>query len=194
MIAIILFISMLWVIGSSIYRQSFTTRLTLAIVNDYSGGNSSIEPLENSLKDALGCGKKDLIEINSGLFINTDEPQASQYAYASMAKIAALSAGGNLDIIIADPQTIQHYGSQNAFLNLEDFLPEDLKDCAETEGLFFYTDNGSGQSIAAAISLDSTDFSELTGAVIHSPYLAVVASSQHTEDTLRAIHWLFDQN
>ena len=182
MIAIILFISMLWVIGSSIYRQSFTTRLTLAIVNDYSGGNSSIEPLENSLKDALGCGKKDLIE-----------PQASQYAYASMAKIAALSAGGNLDIIIADPQTIQHYGSQNAFLNLEDFLPEDLKDRAETEGLFFYTDNGSGQSIAAAISLDSTDFSELTGAVIHSPYLAVVASSQHTEDTLRAIHWLFDQ-
>ena len=103
MIAIILFISMLWVIGISIYRQSFTTRLTLAIVNDYSGGNSSIEPLENSLKDALGCGKKDLIEINSGLFINTDEPQASQYAYASMAKIAALSAGGNLDIIIADP-------------------------------------------------------------------------------------------
>ena len=100
-----------------------------------------------------------------------------------MAKIAALSAGGNLDIIIADPQTIQHYGSQNAFLNLEDFLPEDLKDRAETEGLFFYTDNGSGQSIAAAISLDSTDFSELTGAVIHSPYLAVVASSQHTEDT-----------
>ena len=110
-----------------------------------------------------------------------------------MAKIAALSAGGNLDIIIADPQTIQHYGSQNAFLNLEDFLPEDLKDRAETEGLFFYTDNGSGQSIAAAISLDSTDFSELTGAVIHSPYLAVVASSQHTEDTLQAIHWLFDQ-
>ena len=81
MIAIILFISMLWVIGSSIYRQSFTTRLTLAIVNDYSGGNSSIEPLENSLKDALGCGKKDLIEINSGLFINTDEPQASQYPW-----------------------------------------------------------------------------------------------------------------
>ena len=194
MIAIILFISMLWVIGSSIYRQSFTTRLTLAIVNDYSGGNSSIEPLENSLKDALGCGKKDLIEINSGLFINTDEPQASQYAYASMAKIAALSAGGNLDIIIADPQTIQHYGSQNAFLNLEDFLPEDLKDRAETEGLFFYTDNEKGQSTAAAISLEPTAFSDMTGVSIQPPYLAVIASSQHTEDTLRAIHWLFDQN
>ena len=193
-VAVILAFTLLWVVGSSLYRQTFTTRLTFAIVNDRSGGESSMDEFENSLKEALGFGKKDLIEINSGLFINTDEPQASQYAYASMAKIAALSAGGNLDIIIADPQTIQHYGSQNAFLNLEDFLPEDLKDRAETEGLFFYTDNGSGQSIAAAISLDSTDFSELTGAVIHSPYLAVVASSQHTEDTLRAIHWLFDQN
>ena len=193
MIAIILFISMLWVIGSSIYRQSFTTRLTLAIVNDYSGGNSSVEPLENGLKDALGCGKKDLIEINFGLFINTDEPQASQYAYASMAKIAALSAGGNLDIIIADPQTIQHYGSQNAFLNLEDFLPEDLKDRAEKEGLFFYTDNEKGQSTAAAISLEPTAFSDMTGVSIQPPYLAVIASSQHTEDTLRAIQWLFDQ-
>ena len=192
-VAVILAFTLLWVVGSSLYRQTFTTRLTFAIVNDRSGGESSMDEFENSLKEALGFGKKDLIEINSGLFINTDEPQASQYAYASMAKIAALSAGGNLDIIIADPQTIQHYGSQNAFLNLEDFLPEDLKDRAETEGLFFYTDNGSGQSIAAAISLDSTDFSELTGAVIHSPYLAVVASSQHTEDTLRAIHWLFDQ-
>ena len=192
-VAVILAFTLLWVVGSSLYRQTFTTRLTFAIVNDRSGGESSMDRFENSLKEALGFGKKDLIEINSGLFINTDEPQSSQYAYASMAKIAALSAGGNLDFIIADPQTIQHYGSQNAFLNLEDFLPEDLKDRAETEGLFFYTDNGSGQSIAAAISLDSTDFSELTGAVIHSPYLAVVASSQHTEDTLRAIHWLFDQ-
>ena len=109
------------VVGSSLYRQTFTTRLTFAIVNDRSGGESSMDRFENSLKEALGFGKKDLIEINSGLFINTDEPQASQYAYASMAKIAALSAGGNLDIIIADPQTIQHYGSQNAFLNLEDF-------------------------------------------------------------------------
>ena len=126
MIAIILFISMLWVIGSSIYRQSFTTRLTLAIVNDYSGGNSSIEPLENSLKDALGCGKKDLIEINSGLFINADGSQSSEYSYASMAKIAALAAGGDLDIIIADAKTLEHYESQGAFLDLKEFLPQDL--------------------------------------------------------------------
>ena len=30
----------LWVIGTSLYRQSFTTRLSMAVINDRSGGNS----------------------------------------------------------------------------------------------------------------------------------------------------------
>lgn len=193
MIAVILFISLLWVIGTSIYRQSFTTRLTFAVINDYSGGNSSMEPLEKGLKEALGLGKKDLVEIDSGLFINTDENQSSEYSYASMAKITALTAGGDLDIMIGDPKTLEHYASQDAFLDLKDFLPADLVERAEKEDLFLYTDNAAGQSYAAAISLTTTDFSDMTGAGIHPPYLAVIASSQHTDDALQAICWLFGQ-
>lgn len=71
-VAVILAFTLLWVVGSSLYRQTFTTRLTFAIVNDRSGGESSMDGFENSLKEALGFGKKDLIEINSGLFINAD--------------------------------------------------------------------------------------------------------------------------
>ena len=152
-----------------------------------------MDRFENSLKEALGFGKKDLIEINSGLFIKLMAPSLPNIPMQVWQRLLHLAAGGDLDIIIADAKTLEHYESQGAFLDLKEFLPQDLLERAEKEDLFFYTDNGSGQSIAAAISLDSTDFSELTGAVIHSPYLAVVASSQHTEDTLRAIHWLFDQ-
>ena len=184
-VAVILAFTLLWVVGSSLYRQTFTTRLTFAIVNDRSGGESSMDRFENSLKEALGFGKKDLIEINSGLFINADGSQSSEYSYASMAKIAALAAGGDLDIIIADAKTLEHYESQGAFL--------DLLERAEKEDLFFYTDNEKGQSTAAAISLEPTAFSDMTGVSIQPPYLAVIASSQHTEDTLRAIQWLFDQ-
>ena len=64
-VAVILAFTLLWVVGSSLYRQTFTTRLTFAIVNDRSGGESSMDEFENSLKEALGFGKKDLIEINS---------------------------------------------------------------------------------------------------------------------------------
>ena len=193
MIAILLFLFVLWVIGSSIYRQTFTTRLTFAIINDYSGGNSSMDPLENGLKKALGCGKKDLIEINSNLFINTDESQSAEYTYASMAKVTALAVGGDLDIMIADAKTLEHYESQAAFADLKEFLPSDLVERAEKEDLFLYVDNGNGQSVPAAISLAPTDFADMTGAVINEPYLAVMTTSQHTEDTIQAIRWLFDQ-
>lgn len=90
-----------------------------------------MDRFENSLKEALGFGKKDLIEINSGLFINADGSQSSEYSYASMAKIAALAAGGDLDIIIADAKTLEHYESQGAFLDLKEFLPQDLLERAE---------------------------------------------------------------
>ncbi len=190
-IAILLFLSVLWVIGSSIYRQTFTTRLIFAIVNDYSGGNSSMDPLESGLKEALGCGKKDLIEINSNLFIKTDESQSSEYNYASMAKVAALAAGKDLDIMIADAKTLEYYGSQNAFADLKELLPKDLVELAEKEDLFLYINNENGQPVPAALSLSSTDFASMTGAVIQEPYLAVIVSSQHTEDTIQAICWLF---
>ena len=38
------------------------------------------------LREALDCGKKDIIEINEGLFLDTNEETMSQYSYASMAK------------------------------------------------------------------------------------------------------------
>ena len=95
-----------------------------------------MDEFENSLKEALGFGKKDLIEINSGLFINADGSQSSEYSYASMAKIAALAAGGDLDIIIADAKTLEHYESQGAFLDLKEFLPQDLLERAEKEDHF----------------------------------------------------------
>ena len=48
-------------------RDSFTTRLSIAVINDRSGDTSSMGPLEADLRQVLGCGKKDIIEINTGL-------------------------------------------------------------------------------------------------------------------------------
>ena len=59
--AAIVVIALLSVVGSSLYRQTFTTRLAIAIINDRSGETSHLLDLENDLKEALNCGKKDLI-------------------------------------------------------------------------------------------------------------------------------------
>ena len=66
-LALILAAAALWTLGSMLYRQTFTTRLSIAIVNDQAGGASSTAGLEANLRQALGFGKKDLIEINEGL-------------------------------------------------------------------------------------------------------------------------------
>ena len=186
-----LFIAMviLWVIGTSLYRQSFTTRLSIAVINDRSGGNSSTEPLMAALREALDCGKKDIIEINEGLFLDTNEETMSQYSYASMAKIAALVSGGMLDIMIADEATIRHYEGMEAYMDLRELLPEAL--CSQLEDQFLYAAAADGQNIPAAVSLEHSSLKDDTGIVMDPPYLAVISNTQHKEDILGAISYLF---
>ena len=179
----------LWVIGTSLYRQSFTTRLSMAVINDRSGGNSSTEPLMAGLREALDCGKKDIIEINEGLFLDTNEETMSQYSYASMAKIAALVSGGMLDIMIADEATIRHYETLDAYLDLSELLPKEL--CSQLEDQFLYTTTTDGEKIPAAVSLEKSSLKDDTGIIMEPPYLAVISNTQHKEDILGAISYLF---
>ena len=56
LLAVILVIGVLSTIGTMIYRQTFTTRLSVAIINDRSAGASSSALLESDLREYLGCG------------------------------------------------------------------------------------------------------------------------------------------
>ena len=58
LLAVILVIGVLSTIGTMIYRQTFTTRLSVAIINDRSAGASSSALLESELREYMGCGKK----------------------------------------------------------------------------------------------------------------------------------------
>ena len=189
MLFIVIALVVLWVIGTSLYRQSFTTRLSMAIINDRSGGNSSTGPLMAGLRETLDCGKKDIIEINEGLFLDTDPETMSQYSYATMAKIAALVSGGMLDIMIADEAAIRHYEGMDAYMDLGGLLPEELY--SQLEDQLLYVTTTDGQKIAAAVSLEKSSLKDDTGIVMDPPYLAVISNTQHKEDILGAISYLF---
>ena len=189
MLFLLIAIMILWIIGTALYRQSFTTRLSIAIINDRSGGNSSSDPLMAGLRETLNCQKKDMIEINEGLFLDTNEETMSQYSYASMVKIAALVSGGMLDIMIADEATIRHYESVDAYMDLRTLLPETLY--SQLEDQLLYTEAGDGQEIPIAVSLENSSLKDDTGIIMDPPYLAVISNTQHTEDILSAISYLF---
>ena len=99
--ALAVVICLISVIGNALYRQSFTTRLSIAVINDRSGDTSSMGPLEADLRQVLGCGKKDIIEINTGLMATYGD-NVTEFGYATMAKISALVASRGLDVVIAD--------------------------------------------------------------------------------------------
>lgn len=186
--AAIVVIALLSVVGSSLYRQTFTTRLAIAIINDRSGETSHLLDLENDLKESLNCGKKDLIEINTGLYATYDDT-VSQYGYATLAKISALVASKGLDVMIADQASIDHYGEIDAFDNLEELLPKDLY--AKVEPFIYQAVRSDGTAVPAAISLESTRFSQVSGVTINPPYLAVVSGSPRKEAAVEMIRYLF---
>ena len=145
-LALILAAAALWTLGSMLYRQTFTTRLSIAIVNDQAGGASSTAGLEANLRQALGFGKKDLIEINE-----------------------CLSARFGQD--------------------LEAYLPPEIYSLAEDS--IYSTEDEQGILKPVALSLEGTSFAGQTGIVMNPPYLAVMSTSQHKEEVLQMIEYLF---
>lgn len=113
----------------------------------------------------------------------------SQYAYASMAKLAALVASGTLDLVIADSDTIAHYAEQGAFLDLEESLPEELYERLKADILEAVDENGISQP--AAVSLEHSALAQETGINLSGVYVGIIQNSAHIEDSLGGIGCLF---
>lgn len=190
-LALLLVIGLISVVATSLYRRTFTTRLSFAIVNDRSGGMSHTDTLEEELRSLLGCGPKDVIEFNEGLYATFDDSNASQYAYASIMKLTALAASGDLDILITDLPVLEHYNQTQAFQDLSRLLPSGLYERAE-ESLLFLPD-AQGNPVPVALSLANTSLPALTGISMDPPYLAVMAGSGRTEAVLQMIQYLFPE-
>lgn len=190
LLVLLLVIGFLCLMGNILYRQTFTTRLSLAIINDQSGGTSDTEPFKAEIREALGYGRKDILDVSEGLFVSFDEKSMSQYAYASLAKISAMVASQSLDAMITDQAVVEHYSQMSAFADLRELLPEDLYQKAEP--YIIYMPDESGREVAAAVSLEDTSFMEKTGIRMDPPYLAVISSSPHTEDTVQLLQLLFE--
>ena len=185
---ILVILCLFGVVCNSLYRQSFTTRLSFCVINDKTGDTSHFDQLEAGLRQALDCGKKDLIEINSGMYASYDD-SVSQFSYATMAKISALVAGKDLDVMIADQDTIDHYGEAQAFADLEQLLPPDLYLAVADQ--VYLLPGADGDLVPAAISLEHSAFHRETGVTMEPAYLAVLANSERTEAAVRMIRYLF---
>ncbi|MGN0372929.1 MAG: hypothetical protein ACI4F3_08955 [Enterocloster sp.] len=187
-LALFLGVCVLYVLVTAVYRQTFTVRLSMAIINDQALNDSSTDSFEESLHRELGYGKKELIDISGNLYISSNKDEMSQFDIANQAKISALIATG-LDIMITDRTAIEYYGAMNGFADLRELLPEELY--SRLEDSILWVENENGEQIPAAISLEDTAFAAETGVALNPAYIGIIKNAPHKEDALRTVQYLF---
>ena len=189
-IATVIAIFFIGSIISAVYNNRFDNALYIMVLNDRSGGGNRTDEMSKALGDYLELGKNEQVMIDDSLSITYDE-STSEMGYASLAKITALVTTKDLDIIIGDKASMDHFGGLNAYSDLKEELPEDLY--ALVEEYLYYTEGSDGVSYPCGIRLDESRFPEESGVILKPPYLAMLSNSQHKEACFALIRYLFEQ-
>ena len=180
----------IYLIATIIYNQTFDDQLYYVVMNNENPSGSDFEEFDQAFKDYMGYGKKDRITADGSVYL--DFSQASSDAFAYMTKVSALVSSRELDIIIADPDTFDHYAESDAFLNLEDALPDDLWEALKDD--VHVAVDGSGNQIPCGIDISQSRFPQETGVTISpSCCFGIVSNSERTDTAISWLRFIFDQ-
>lgn len=184
---VILGIFILYVVGTSFYRNSFDNAFHCVIVNNRSERELNALPLEQGFSKYLGLGAKETVTWES-LFLSFGD-DATELSYASMAKISALAASGDLDAMIGDRDTFEHYASLSACFDLEELAPAELIPVLTDRLLFAAGEDGISRPYG--IDLSDTWFAKECGLAQTPPCLFFIGSSAHTEADIALLRYIF---
>lgn len=185
-LGILLAFIMLFNIGAALYRSTFDTVLHCYFLNSQSP-ELNLASAEEGFASYAGLNEKQLLTLESGSA--SFDASAGELEYAVLAKITALVMSHDLDIIIGDTASANHYASLNGFADLETILPEDLS--ARLKDRFYYAKDMDGAEFAFAIDLSDTEFARRTGLLQDSPLLSVIAGSERKEMATAFIRYIF---
>lgn len=183
---VILGIILIWTIASSVYRSSFETVLHCMYLNNR-GEELNTAPLDEDFAAYLELGKKQMITTESTYITYGDN--ITEFTYASMAKISALIAAKDLDIMICDWENFEHYTSMDGGLDLEEVLSAEL--LARVSDRLVYAPNEDGQSHAYGIDLSGIEFTAQSNLTQDPPILLIVSNSTRTETVFAFLDYIF---
>lgn len=169
--------------------------------------NSNIFPMEDTMlpEDYAKFAGIDTdtydLNIENGLTIDYEGTDQMSYSYSQ--KITAMISSKQLDSLTGDPTVIDKYSSIGSFANLDEILPDDLKE--KLKGKFeyyYYTYEEDGKVPVGVIITDSAilknayQSEDVTG--VYSPSKTVVYSiainAPHKENAIRFLEYLISEN
>ena len=184
---VIIAIMLLYVVGTSIYNSTIHPGLYCAIINNYSNQELDVSLLEEDFHAYMNFGKKEPVYVES-MFITYGD-NATEYSYASMAKISALVASRDLDILIGDQETIDHYASMDGLTDLSQLLPADILSVIESR--LSYSTGSNGQSLSVSLDISGTDLAESMYLSKEASNLSVFSNSTHIDHSIALIRYIF---
>lgn len=187
MLALVGIFFVFYLIGNMIYNSTFTTQLSYLVINNNSMEVANLDGLDQEFKEYMEYGKKDRISSDASIYLRHTE-KATEFEYANMAKISALVSSQDLDLMISDPINIDHYMELDAFMDLQELLPEDLWE--QVKDSVYYAKNPEGQSIPCGIDLALTSIPEKTGIELQPGYISVITSTARTDTVLSWIRFV----
>lgn len=182
-------IGILWIIGTSLYQQTFKTALYCMYLNTYTETELNTAPLEQGFAEYMELGKKQPI-ITESAQISYGE-NATELSYVSMTKVTALVAAKELDIIIGDEENMAHYTTMDGMADLEAELPEDTLNLVRDR--LIYSTGTDGAQHAYGLSLEGTWFAEESGLSQDPPILGMVSNSTRKDNVTSLLHYIFAQ-
>lgn len=174
---------------STVYKNSFETALYCVVINNRTSETGNDEELIKHLEEYMGLTEKQQVSWDSSMFVSYGEA-ASEFSYATMAKISALVAAQDLDVMISDEENFLHYASMNAFMNLEQLLPADLYEKIKDRA--YYAKDESGQSFIYGINLEGTTFAKEANLALDPPILGILSNSNRTDNSLLLLRYIFE--
>lgn len=187
-LAVIVAVVLVCNIGAAIYRSTFDTVLYCVYLNSRGTEGVNAAPLEQDFAAYLELDQKHSVTTESA-FISFDD-SATDYSYASMAKITALVASQELDVLIGDQASTDHYASLNAFMDLETSLSPELLALAEDR--LYYAKGEDGTEYPCAIDLSGTGFAEESNLAQDTPLLGIIANTEHIDTAEALIRYIFE--
>lgn len=187
LLGVLIGIGILWVIGTSIYRSTFESQLYCVYINNRSEQELNTDILSVDFHDYMGFSKKQLINTEASYISYGDD--TTEYSYASMAKISALVASRELDVMISDETNFEHYGTLGAFSNLEELLPGDVLELVKDN--LYYATSEEGVTYAAGIHLEDTRFAQDSHLAMSPCLLGVINNSRNIDNCIALIRYIF---
>lgn len=174
------------VVATSIYQSTFQTALFCMIVNNYSEKELDFSPLEEGFAAYQNLGKKDRVNAETAYITYGDN--ASELSYATLAKISALVFSQDLDVMIGDSATIEHFSALDGYLDLEKELSPELLSLVQDR--LYYAAGENGEEKAFAIDISGTDFAR-DMRLGEKPLLGILINTVRRDNTDALIRYIF---